>query len=469
MKKVCVLGLGYIGLPTAAMFATSGLQVLGVDINARIVDTLNNGDIHIEEPGLKELVQEVLANGRLRVAREPEPADAFVIAVPTPLTSESASPPGEDEHDSGPASPGPQADLTYVIKAAEALVPHLRAGNLVILESTVLPRTTEDVLVPILRGSGLQIAGDKNAGAASGDRLFVAHCPERVLPCHILRELVQNDRIVGGVDATAAELARDLYGSFVKGQMFLTDATTAEMSKLMENTFRDVNIALANEFALVAQRVGIDVWEAIRLANRHPRVNILNPGPGVGGHCIAVDPWFIAQSAPDVTSLIQTARNVNDNMPARVAEIVKKTVADIEQPVIACLGLAYKADVDDVRESPALKVVRLLQAEGYEVRAFDPHVGRLFEISCQTNSLEEAVISADCLVVLTDHSAFHSLSPRKLAALMSSHIILDTRNFLTRDVWEDAGFSFLKAYAPQQTWEIDGISSSTTAHSAFPA
>ncbi|MDI7275987.1 MAG: nucleotide sugar dehydrogenase, partial [Anaerolineae bacterium] len=328
MKRICVLGLGYVGLPTAAMLATHGNDIVGVDVSRRVLDTLNNGDVHIKEAGLRSLVRAALRSGNLRLADRPEPADAFIIAVPTPFVE----------------NPQPTADLASVISAAEAIVPYLEAGNLVILESTVPPRTTEEVLVPVLRRSGIE-------------DLLVAHCPERVLPGRILAELVGNDRVIGGVDRRSAEAARELYASFVEGEMLLTDATTAEMVKLMENTYRDVNIALANEFALVAEEVGIDVWEAIDLANRHPRVRILRPGPGVGGHCIAVDPWFVAEAAPDVTPLIQAARRVNDAMPAHVVDLVKRAVAGVEKPVIACLGLAYKADVDDVRESPALKVV----------------------------------------------------------------------------------------------------------------
>jgi len=432
VKKICVLGLGYIGLPTAAMFAIHGFQVVGVDINQRVIETLSKGDVHIHEPGLKTLVQAALKSGNLRVARQPEPADAFIIAVPTPLSKEAKEGLVQDK----------QADLRYVIAAAESIVPCLRSGNLVVLESTVPPRTTVDILVPILERSGLRVSRGEGGGEEAN--LYVAHCPERVLPGRILEELVRNDRVIGGVDQASAEMAKALYASFVEGEIFLTDATTAEMVKLMENTYRDVNIALANEFAVVAERLGVNVWEAIELANRHPRVNILKPGPGVGGHCIAVDPWFIVQVAPEVTPLIQTARQVNDSMPLHVVELVKQALAEqrskgvegqksgdetTSAPLhpcssarIACLGLAYKADIDDTRESPAIKVVELLRAEGFEVRAYDPHVP-MGAVPEQVDSLEAALDGAEVVVILTDHSEFRALE-------LQGYVVVDTRNVL---------------------------------------
>jgi len=456
VKKICVLGLGYVGLPTAAMFASHGFQVLGVDINRRVVDTLSNGDVHIHEPGLKTLVQAALKSGNLHVACQPEPADAFIIAVPTPLRAEeqgsrrarrsgSKGADGQDHRRVGEdgASPYKRADLSYVIAAAESIVPHVRPRNLVVIESTVPPRTTVDILLPILERCGLGVRTADFTGDTDKTRenrsvksvssvvsnIFVAHCPERVLPGRILEELVCNDRVIGGVDRASAEMAKALYASLVEGEIFLTDATTAEMVKLMENTYRDVNIALANEFALVAEQVGINVWEAIELANRHPRVHILKPGPGVGGHCIAVDPWFIVQAAPEVTPLIQTAQRVNDGMPVHVVELVKRAMTGIEKPVIACLGLAYKADVDDTRESPALEVVRLLQKEGYEVRVCDPHVPVPPEFDVHLLPLSESLRSADCAVILTDHREFLNISGDVLG-VMRHPIVIDTRNAL---------------------------------------
>lgn len=428
MRKICVLGLGYIGLPTAAMFATHGFEVLGVDINEHVLETLNNGDVHIHEPGLKTVVQAALKSGKLTVTRSPAPADVFIIAVPTPLKREAESSSGEDLL--------PRADLSYVSAAADSIVGCLRGGNLVVLESTVPPGTTKGTLVPILARSGLSIAGERMADSGGGEEcnreelgmVFVAYCPERVLPGRILGELVQDDRVVGGVDVASAEMARALYSSFVEGAIFLTDATTAETVKLMENTYRDVNIALANEFALVAEHVGIDVWRAIELANRHPRVDILRPGPGVGGHCIAVDPWFLVQAAPGVTHLINAARHVNDSMLGHVVQMVKSAAAGMASPVVACLGLAYKADVDDIRNSPAIEVVRLLLSEGFEVRPYDPHVAAQ-TVTGQVDTLDAAVKGADVVLLLTDHGEFRRWS-EACSMSPSAAITLDTRGCL---------------------------------------
>src|SRR6266568_3637084 len=291
MNTICLLGLGYIGLPTGSIFALAGKDVIGVDPSPRVQAALRSGLASFDEPELQTLVTAAINSRRLRVQTRPEAADAFIIAVPTPLDPVTN-----------------RADLRFVRQAARDIVPLLRRGNLVILESTVPPGTTRDVLAPILAESGL----------VPGQDVFVAHCPERVLPGRILVELEQNDRLTGGLTPGCAERAADLYQTFVKGAIMRTDATTAEMVKVMENTFRDVNVALANEFALVAERIGVDVWEAIRLANHHPRVNVLRPGPGVGGHCIAVDPWFLVESAPEATRLIRAAREVNDAMPEHV-------------------------------------------------------------------------------------------------------------------------------------------------------
>ena len=460
------------------MFATHGFQVVGVDINERVVETLNKGEVHIHEPGFKTLVQAALKSGNLRVACEPEPADVFIIAVPTPLRKGSEE--QRSEGAEGNAALHKKADLSYVIAAAESIVPHLRPGNLVVLESTVPPGTTVEVLVPILERSGLRVSREaeemRSTGAgeqrSEGDfssapqhlctsALYVAHCPERVLPGRILEELVRNDRVIGGVDRASAEMAKALYASFVEGEIFLTYATTAELVKLMENTYRDVNIALANEFALVAERLGINVWEAIELANRHPRVNILKPGPGVGGHCIAVDPWFIVQVAPEVTPLIQTARRVNDSMPAHVVELVKRALIEYKSrdqeeetedellsPVsgppshrIAVLGLAYKANVDDVRESPALRVVECLAALGYELRLCDPHVNAV--LPWPLLPLLEAVRGADCLVLLTDHAEFAALKPQVVGPLMRHRRVVDTRGCLNLQEWVAEGFQVM--------------------------
>ena len=411
MQKICVLGLGYIGLPTASMFATHGYQVVGVDVNDRVISKLINGGIHIEEPGLETMVQAGLKSGSLRVQTTPETADAFIIAVPTPITADK------------------KADLHYVESAARAILPFLKKGNLVILESTSPPKTTQEFLAQILVQSGLDPYRD----------LLVAHSPERVLPGRILQELVGNDRVVGGLTREAAETTRDLYASFVQGSIFLTDATTAETVKLMENTYRDVNIALSNEFALIAETLGVNIWEATEIANRHPRVNILQPGPGVGGHCIAVDPWFLVQAAPEQSQLITTARHMNDRMPQHVAELVQSVLTGIEKPVIAALGLAYKADVDDVRESPSITVVRWLQAAGCEVRSYDPFVTNN-PVRGMVNSLDEAVTDADCVLVLTNHRRFTVIKPAEIAGKMRHQIVIDTRKALPHADWRNAGF-----------------------------
>lgn len=413
MNAVCVLGLGYIGLPTAAMFATHGKQVLGVDVNPRVVATLRTGGIDSEEPGLAACVEAALASGRLRVDAIPAPADAFILAVPTPCLV---------DH---------RPDLRYVERAARSIVCHLRPGNLVILESTSPPGTTLG-LIPILEESGLRVGAD----------LLLAHSPERVLPGRILSELVENDRVIGGQTPAAAAAGAELYRAFVTGQILLTDATTAELVKLMENTYRDVNIALANELGRVAAAVGIDVHEAIALANHHPRVNILRPGPGVGGHCIAVDPWFIVDAAPALTPLIRAARAVNDDQPQYVADLIEAVLAGIAEPVVAALGLAYKADIADLRESPSLEVVRLLRERGQTVRLHDAHATTLPDGLPLDPDLRVALTGADALVVLTDHAAYRRLRPDDPGpAAMRRRIAVDTRRCLDAATWRDAGFA----------------------------
>jgi UDP-N-acetyl-D-mannosaminuronic acid dehydrogenase len=415
--SLCVLGLGYIGLPTASTFATNGLQVIGVDVNRRIVEVLRNGQIHIQEPGLRTLAQAAFGSGRLRVAETPEPADAFLIAVPTPIRDDKRS------------------DLSAVRAAAESIVPHLRPGNLVVLESTSPPRTTVDLLAPILGASGLR----------PGEDFYLAYSPERVLPGQILRELIENARVIGGINPASAEAGRDLYGVFVKGEILLTDATTAEMVKLMENTYRDVNIAVANEFSRLAEHFGVDVWEAIALANRHPRVDILRPGPGVGGHCISVDPWFLVEAAPGETELIRQARLVNDEQPGRVAERVAGALGGVTGKTIAALGLAYKADVDDLRESPALEVVRRLSAAGAVVRTFEPNAPTALVAGAQAvPSLEAALAGADAALLLVDHRSLVGIDPRWAAAHMRGRVVFDARGALPPAAWEQAGFTLVR-------------------------
>lgn len=332
-KNIVVMGLGYIGLPTASILATKGHKVLGIDVNQQAVETINQGKVHIVEPDLDILVRAAVNSGNLRAALVPEAADIYILAVPTPFKS-----------DKGIESKIP--DLSYIEAATISIAPNLTAGNLIILESTSPVGTTERI-AEIIRELRPDLYNDHDPNQRTP--IHVAHCPERVLPGHIMRELVDNDRIVGGIDRASAEQAKDLYRSFCRGKIYLTDCRTAEMAKLVENSFRDVNIGFANELSLICDKLGINVWELIELSNRHPRVNILNPGPGVGGHCIAVDPWFIVDSAPQEARLIRTAREVNDGKPEWVINKVISKADRFKNPVIGCLGLAFKANIDDLR------------------------------------------------------------------------------------------------------------------------
>jgi UDP-N-acetyl-D-mannosaminuronic acid dehydrogenase len=423
--KVCMLGLGYIGLPTASTLAVQGIQVVGVDINPYVIQTLRNGELHIHEPGLREIVQQALSSGKLTISAKPEPADAFIIAVPTPFY----------EHEQGEyqGMPYRKADMTAVTSATEAILPHLQPGNLVILESTSPPRTTVDLVQPILERSGLRAGVD----------FFLAYSPERVLPGQILRELIENARVIGGVTPASAQAGRDLYACFVRGEIVLTDATTAEMVKLMENTYRDINIAIANEFSRLAEYFGVDVWQAISFANRHPRVKILNPGPGVGGHCISVDPWFFVEKAPDLSRLIHTARLVNDGQPHHTAALVAKALGGaLEGKRIAALGLAFKPDVDDLRESPAIEVAQLLAKAGARVQAYEPYkpAEQVAGIETMPN-LQAALEGAEAIVLLVQHKEFVALDPAEVARMTPARILIDTRGALDPAVWHSAGFT----------------------------
>lgn len=426
-QKICVIGLGYIGLPTASTFSMQGVNVLGVDVNPNIIETLNRGEIHIHEPGLREAVASAIQSGNFKAATQPAEADAFIIAVPTPFQENKV---GEYN--------GIQyklADMRAVISAAESILPVLRKGNLVVLESTSPPRTTADLVAPILERSGLKAGSD----------FFLCYSPERVLPGQILRELIENARVIGGVTPESAKAGADLYSIFVKGQIIQTDATTAEMVKLMENTYRDVNIAIANEFSRLADKFGVDVWEAISIANLHPRVKILSPGPGVGGHCISVDPWFFVEAAPALTPLIYHSRQVNDGQPQFVADVVARALGSLQGKKVAALGLAYKPDVDDLRESPANEVVHLLQKQGAQVKAWEP-----FKSDAKMNGItmsptfEDAIQDADAILLLVNHTEFRKLVPAEVSKLTNARIAIDTVNGWDAEQWQDAGFQMVR-------------------------
>lgn len=419
VQTVCVLGLGYIGLPTASMLATKGFQVLGCDVNPTVVETINRGDIHIVEQGLDMMVRSATLSGRLSASTTPQRADIYIIAVPTPF---------KEDH---------QPDTCYVEAATRALAPYIQAGALIVLESTSPVGTTENIAewLSALRPDLAIPSRDKPLDDQDPHRVYIAHCPERVLPGHILRELVENDRIIGGVDPMSAQKAKAFYETFVDGEILVTDARTAEMSKLTENAFRDVNIAFANELSIVCQTLSINVWELIRLANHHPRVQILKPGPGVGGHCIAVDPWFIVAAAPEETPLMRAARHVNDQMPHRVIERVVQHATRFKSPVIACLGLSFKANIDDLRESPALYIVQTLAEKQLgKLLIVEPYIEVLpkklqgLQPEVELVPMDVALEQADIVLLLVDHQAFFNVSP----ALLQEKTVIDTRG-----VWEE--------------------------------
>ncbi len=408
-ESVSVVGLGYIGLPTAAAFAARRKKVIGVDVSQHAVDTINRGEIHIVEPDLDMLVHAAVTQGYLRATTVPEPADAYLIAVPTPFSGDL------------------QPDLSFIEAASKAVAPVLKPGDLVVLESTS-PVGATARMAEWMAQMRPDLTFPQQAGEASDVR--IAHCPERVLPGRVIQELVENDRVIGGMTRRCGEAARELYKVFVRGECVLTDVRTAEMCKLTENAFRDVNIAFANELSMICDRLDINVWELIRLANRHPRVEILRPGPGVGGHCIAVDPWFIVASAPNEAQLIMAARKVNDGKPRYVLERVENAARRFREPVIACLGLAFKADIDDLRESPAVEIAQAL-GERFpgQVLAVEPNIKVLPEAlgeRVRLCELNDALALADVILILVDHSQFRQVDPVRLQA----KVVIDTRGLL---------------------------------------
>ncbi len=417
-SRISIVGLGYIGLPTAAMFASRKIQVVGVDVNQNTVDTINRGEIHIVEPDLDMVVHAAVSQGYLRATTEPEPAEAFLIAVPTPFKG--------DNHD---------PDLRYIEAACNSIAPVLQAGNLVVLESTSPVGATES-MAEWLAAARPDLSFPQKAGELSDIR--IAHCPERVLPGKVMQELITNDRVIGGMTQRCSAMAAQLYSAFVSGECITASSPrVAEMAKLTENSFRDVNIAFANELSIICDKLGIDVWELIRLANRHPRVNVLQPGAGVGGHCIACDPWFIVSSAPKEARLIRTAREVNDSKPhwvlekicAEVGAIAKKdTTRNTSDLTIACYGIAFKPDIDDLRDSPAMEIAEnLIASHPGKVLIVEPNIDvlpALLQGGTLVSMLDAA--EADLHVLLVDHKYFRALKPNTLAP------IIDTRGIWTR-------------------------------------
>lgn len=392
--QLTILGLGYIGLPTAAMFANRDFNVTGIDVNEEKVEEINKGIFRLDELGLKAFLRDAVNSGNLKASTEPEESDVFIICVPTPLT--------EDK----------KADLSYVENACEMIYPYLKKGDLIILESTVPPGTTKEVMIPILERSGLK----------AGEDLKVCHCPERVMPGNTLQELVENDRIIGGIDQESIDAAKKLYLSFVKGEIYTTDPTTAEIVKLVENTYRDTNIALANELAKICERNKSNVWDVIELANNHPRVHLHKPGPGVGGHCLPIDPWFLIDGDGE---LIKTARKVNDGMVDYIKEIIDR---EVPEGKITILGATYKANTEDTRMSPTLKLVEKLKDR--EVTVHDPLLEEY------NSDIIEAVKGAEALILMVDHDAYLDLPPENILKSMVGDFILDTRNFLDKKRWE---------------------------------
>ena len=393
--KICIIGQGYIGLPTAALFTRNHCEVVGVDINKEIVNKLNQGITHIEEPGISEIIKNAVENKIYMASLTPKKADAYIITVPTPYIVENYS-----------------CDLSYVVSACKSIIPYLEKENTIIIESTIAPMSTDDVIKPIF----------ENAGFTIGKDLYLAHCPERVLPGNIIYELIHNNRIIGGITQKCSDKACNVYGKFVEGELIKTEAKTAELSKCIENTFRDVNIALANELAKICAEIGVNALDVIEMANKHPRVNLHSPGPGVGGHCLAIDPYFIYAKAPETAKIIKLARDTNNSMPSFVCENVKKIIS---KGKIAILGVSYKGNTDDDRESPAYEIISKLTKENYEIAIHDPHVKNNNFVS-----LDEALKNANLILVLCDHDEFKKLDYNLIKKNMEKAIIFDTKNIV---------------------------------------
>lgn len=399
--KICVIGQGYIGLPTAILFSQNGCEVVGVDINEKVISSLNKGILTIEEEGLGESLKNTINSGHYVAKSHPEEADAYIITVPTPYIKDSF-----------------ECDLSYVVSACNSILPYLKKGNVVIVESTIAPLSMKNVIKPLFEKEGYEIGSD----------LYLAHCPERVLPGNLVYELINNNRIVGGITKECASNAAEVYKIFVKGNVIETSAEVAEMSKCMENTFRDVNIALANELVKVSNKLGVDALEVIEIANQHPRVNLHQPGPGVGGHCLAIDPYFIYALAPQEARLIKLSRDINSSMPSFVAEKTNKIFEkynDKSNNIISIFGLSYKGNSDDDRESPSYEIISLLEKD-YEIRVYDPHIPE------KSLSFEDAINDSSLILILTDHNEFKHMDYKKILESMKNPVIFDTKNILDK-------------------------------------
>ena len=412
MEKICVIGLGYIGLPTASILANNGYDILGIDISDKVIDELKNRSPHIEEPELKEIFISAIESGKLRISKKIEKSDVFIISVPTPLYEEN------------------KADLSYVKSASIEVSKCIEKGNLVILESTSPPNTTENLVGGIIQ---------KRRGLKPGIDYFLSFCPERVLPGKVIYELINNNRIIGGINEESAKKAREIYRSFVKGNIDLTDLKTAEFVKLAENTYRDINLAFSNELSLICNDYRINIWDVLKFANMHPRVEILNPGPGVGGHCIPVDPWFILQNIKRKSTLIEKCRKINAKMPIIVARMVVELIKRKPHPKATLFGASYKENIGDTRESPASSIIRELKKKKIKVSVFDP-LAKGFEY--KLSSLEESLKDSDVLVLLTSHDLYNDIEFEYVSKLMRTRNIFDTRNFFNEDKVTGSGFKY---------------------------
>jgi len=413
MKNICVIGLGYIGFPTACILASNGYNVLGIDINEEIVTKLNSGKVHIEGLEMEEVFLNVFSNGKLKVSRNLERSDVFIISVPTPLNQKN------------------KADLSYVISAADKVKDYIDKGNLIILESTSPPGTTRKVIGSMIL---------ENTGLKAGEDYYLAFCPERVLPGKIMYELINNDRIIGGINKKSAEKAKEIYSSFVKGRTLLTDLETAEITKLAENTYRDVNIAFSNELALICNDYNINVWDVIKLANKHPRVNILSPGPGVGGHCIPIDPWFILNNVNRKNTLIEKCRDINNSLPNIISKKIMEIARDKKDPKVTLLGASYKENIGDTRESPTKVIYKNLAKEKVNISVYDP-LSANFEYPL-SSSLKDSLKDSDLLVLLVGHKIFKKINLKHVSTLMRTKNIFDTRNFFKKDEAIRYGFKY---------------------------